>query len=62
MHDANYEGGIWADWPPMPAPVKVLAKYVFGPLNSNVVKFGPCDTSGNMRPLYAVPEDAEAGS
>jgi hypothetical protein len=28
-------------------------------LNRDVLKFAACDRTGNMRPLYAVPTDAD---
>lgn len=58
-HDANYEGGLWADWPPMPAPVKFMVKNVLVPWNSGMVRFAPSDKRGNMRPLYAVGGDVK---
>lgn len=56
MHDVNYEGGLWADWPPMPGPVRFMCKNVLMPWYGDVVKFGPVDNSGALRPLYAVPQ------
>lgn len=53
-HDANYEDGIWADWPPLPGPIKFMCRNVLIPWNADMVKFAPTDKNGNLRPLYAI--------
>ncbi|SPO01922.1 uncharacterized protein DNG_04595 [Cephalotrichum gorgonifer] len=58
MHDTQYEDGLWANWPPIPAPVKLLITHAVGPMaRSQALKFGPVDKSGKMRPLYAIPKN-----
>jgi hypothetical protein len=56
--DLQYENGMWSNWPNAPAPVKILFRSVFWWLHSDSRKFGACDRTGKMRPLYAVPESA----
>ncbi|SPO01555.1 uncharacterized protein DNG_04228 [Cephalotrichum gorgonifer] len=53
MHDPQYEDGLWANWPPMPAIVTFICKSIILPWNADVAKFGPCGKNGGLRPLYA---------
>lgn len=58
-HDLEYEGGLWANWPPIPPPVRwfimTLAKF----RHPGWWKFASCD-GGKLRvPLYAVPRERE---
>jgi hypothetical protein len=54
--DKEYEGGMWASWPPAPGPVKFLTENLLWRLYPGLVKFATCDSHGKMKPLYAVPE------
>jgi hypothetical protein len=54
--DVDFEKGAWANWPPAPAPVKVLARSVLWWLYADARKFGASDRTGKLQPLYAVPE------
>jgi len=53
--DVEFEGGLWANWPPAPGIVKLIVRWIVFPLNSKLVKFGSCDKYGKLKPLYAVP-------
>ncbi|KAJ4288866.1 hypothetical protein N0V88_007196 [Collariella sp. IMI 366227] len=54
--DIHFENDLWTQWPPAPAPVKVLTRSVFWLMNADARKFGAADRTGNMRHLYAVPQ------
>jgi hypothetical protein len=56
--DGKYENGIWQSWPPAPAHVRIMMRYVFWWTNADARKFGAVDRMGNMKPLYAVPQAA----
>lgn len=53
--DATYEEGMWANWPPMPAPVRWGLVNVAGSVHWGWWKFASCDASGRPRELYAQP-------
>lgn len=55
--DNNYEGGMWQNWPSeAPAVAKWLVRSVLWRfVHADVAKFGSVDSSGRLRPLYAVP-------
>ncbi|KAM7220106.1 hemerythrin HHE cation binding domain containing protein [Rhypophila decipiens] len=55
--DLEYEGGLWAHWPAAPGIVKLIIRWIVFPLNGNLAKFGACDRSGRLKPLYAVPAE-----
>jgi hypothetical protein len=55
--DLHFEDDAWIAWPPAPAPVKFIVRYLTYWLHSDWWKFAACDRLGNMRPLYAVPEN-----
>ncbi|KAK0649644.1 hypothetical protein B0T16DRAFT_135241 [Cercophora newfieldiana] len=55
--DTQFEDGLWASWPPAPAPVKFLTSTMLWRVYGSMVKFGACDKHGNMKPLFAVPKD-----
>ncbi|KAF3047182.1 hypothetical protein E8E12_011574 [Didymella heteroderae] len=57
--DATYEEGRWANWPPIPAPVRWGLINVAGSWNWSWWKFASCDSSGRPRELYALGEKAE---
>ncbi|KAF1945968.1 hypothetical protein EJ02DRAFT_441495 [Clathrospora elynae] len=52
--DATYEEGMWANWPPMPAPVRWGLVNVAGSVHWGWWKFASCDASGRPRGLYAL--------
>ncbi|EOA90476.1 uncharacterized protein SETTUDRAFT_167316 [Exserohilum turcica Et28A] len=52
--DAEYEDGLWADWPPMPRPVRWGLVNVGGSVHWSWWKFASCDASGKRRELYAL--------
>jgi len=53
--DIHFEEDRWMNWPPAPAPIKFVVRYLTYWIHSDSWKFGACDRGGNMRPLYAVP-------
>jgi hypothetical protein len=55
--DRQFEGGRWSDFPPAPGHILFLLRNVFYYFNKSWWKFGPCDTSFKLRPLYAVPSE-----
>lgn len=50
--DRTAEEGIWADWPPMPAPIKWTLVKVAGALHGRW-RFASCDATGQPRELWA---------
>lgn len=62
--DATYEGGMWAAWPPMPAPVRWGMVNVAGAYHWAWWKFASCDAKGKPRELWALaqPRRPEGGA
>ena len=60
--DTTYEEGLWASWPPMPAPVKWGLVNIAGAYHWGRWKFASCDSAGKPRALYALqfPENVPA--
>lgn len=54
--DREYEDGIWAQWPPIPGPVRWVLIRMSNILHPGWWKFASCDASGNRRSLHALPE------
>ena len=52
--DATYEEGRWANWPPIPAPVRWGLANIAGSWNWSWWKFASCDSTGMPRELYAL--------
>lgn len=52
--DRTAEGGKWASWPPMPAPVKWGMLNIAGAWHGSWWKFASCDAQGLPRQLYAL--------
>lgn len=52
--DSEYEEGIWADWPPIPAPVRWGIVSVARIRHPGWWKFASCDTARKRIPLYAI--------
>lgn len=53
--DTTYEGGIHKDFPPAPAPVKLLARHLSTKFNKGYWRFSPCDKAGRPQEMYAAP-------
>lgn len=58
--DATYEEGKWANWPPMPAPIRWGLVNVAGSWNWSWWKFASCDAQGQPRELYALETAGES--
>ncbi|CAG9954973.1 unnamed protein product [Clonostachys rosea f. rosea IK726] len=52
--DRTVEGGMWANWPPMPAPIKWGLINLAGSWYGSWWKFASCDSQGQPRELYAL--------
>lgn len=52
--DRTFEDGMWANWPPMPAPIRWMMVNVFGSWNWGWWRFASCDAHGKPRALYAL--------
>lgn len=55
--DRTAEDGLWADWPPMPAPIKWTLLRVSGSLRG-CWRFASCDAAGQPRKLWALQSPA----
>jgi hypothetical protein len=53
----GFENGRWANWPPMPAPIRWMLVNVMGSYHSAWWKFASCDAAGQRRELYALQGD-----
>jgi len=53
--DLHYEDDRWLAWPPAPAPVKFICRYITYWFHTDWWKFSSVDRTGTMKPLYAVP-------
>jgi len=51
--DGTVEDGMWANWPPIPAPIKWGLVNIGGAYNHRWWKFSSC-SGGKPRQLYAV--------
>jgi hypothetical protein len=54
--DKEFEGGRWKSWPPAPAVIGFVVCNVAYWVHSDVWRFGSCDRSCRMKPLYATGE------
>ncbi|KAK2039832.1 hypothetical protein LZ31DRAFT_598546 [Colletotrichum somersetense] len=52
--DRTAEDGMWANWPPMPAPIKWGLVNLAGAWHWGWWKFASCDAVGQPRELYAL--------
>lgn len=52
--DRGAENGMWAGWPPIPAPIKWGLVNIAGSWYSGRWKFASCDASGRPKELYAL--------
>ncbi|ROT39621.1 hypothetical protein SODALDRAFT_134403 [Sodiomyces alkalinus F11] len=59
--DRGVEGGMWANWPPMPAPIRWGLANVAGAWYGGRWRFASCDAQGRSRELYAL-ESPASGS
>ncbi|KAF2105933.1 hypothetical protein BDV96DRAFT_607848 [Lophiotrema nucula] len=55
--DATYEDGMWAKWPPMPAPIRWGLVNIAGAYHWGWWKFASCDSAGKPQALYALQSD-----
>jgi hypothetical protein len=54
--DSEYEDGLWANWPSIPAPVRWVIISVAKIRHPGWWKFASCDAYRRRIPLYAVPD------
>jgi hypothetical protein len=52
--DRTVEDGLWANWPPVPAPVRWVLLNVVGAWHGAWWKFTSCNENGRPRPLRAL--------
>ncbi|KAI5289481.1 hypothetical protein KEM52_000775, partial [Ascosphaera acerosa] len=52
--DRTVEGGLWREWPPMPAPVRWVLVNLKGAWDAGHWKFSSCTSDGRPRALYAL--------
>lgn len=52
--DLTAEEGMWAGWPPMPAPIRWGLINLAGSWYGGWWKFGSCDAQGKPQELYAL--------
>lgn len=53
--DRGYEGGLWSDWPEVPAALRWALTRTLGGWHSGWWRFASCDADGRPRELYALP-------
>ncbi|KAF7543421.1 hypothetical protein G7Z17_g10751 [Cylindrodendrum hubeiense] len=58
-HDVHFEDGLWANWPPAPWIVHILARHVTYWVHRDWWKFASCDRHGKLRPLHALTQKKE---
>ena len=51
--DRTVEDGLWANWPPMPAPIKWGLINIAGAWHSGWWRFASCDAAGQPQELWA---------
>jgi len=54
--DAEYEDGLWDNWPPIPTPVRWVMISVGKVRHPGWWKFASCNAVRRRIPLYAVPD------
>lgn len=52
-YDRDFEDGIWKDWPPIPAPVRLVLMSAGKVLHPGWWKFASCDIWRQRKELYA---------
>ncbi|XWW95316.1 hypothetical protein V2A60_003274 [Cordyceps javanica] len=60
--DRTFEGGRWAHWPPMPAPVRWVLANVVGTYHGTWWRFASCGSDGSPRQLLALQRAAAAAA
>ncbi|KAL1843827.1 hypothetical protein VTJ49DRAFT_7178 [Mycothermus thermophilus] len=60
--DRTVEDGMWANWPPMPAPIKWGLINLAGAWHSGWWRFSSCDSSGQPQELWAYRASAAKAS
>ncbi|KAL2199441.1 hypothetical protein P885DRAFT_31818 [Corynascus similis CBS 632.67] len=58
--DRTVENGMWANWPPMPAPIRWGLVNLAGAWHSRWWRFASCDAAGQPQELWAYRVDAKA--
>lgn len=59
--DKTFEDSTWADWPPMPKPIRWTFINIVGMLRGKQMKFASCDSDGMPKELWVYnPKDAKA--
>ncbi|KAL7917114.1 hemerythrin HHE cation binding domain-containing protein [Trichoderma austrokoningii] len=48
-HDKQFESGLWQNWPPAPAPVVFIVRWVAYWVHSDWWRFAPCDRYGRPK-------------
>ncbi|RKL31416.1 hypothetical protein BFJ72_g11050 [Fusarium proliferatum] len=51
LHDKDFEGGIWADFPPLPWIALVAIRWLFVRTHQDWWRFAGCDSSSNRQDL-----------
>ncbi|KAH6619339.1 hypothetical protein B0J18DRAFT_241861 [Chaetomium sp. MPI-SDFR-AT-0129] len=51
--DRTFEDGLWANWPPMPAPIRWGLINIAGSWHSGRWRFASCDAAGQPKELWA---------
>lgn len=57
--DRTFEDGMWANWPPMPGPIRWMLTNAVGTLYGNWWRFTSCGADGNPRELFALEQHAK---
>lgn len=53
-HDVTYENGMHQNYPPIPAPLSFMIRYVFSLWYNGYWDFAPCNKSGQPKPSPAI--------
>ncbi|EGX95467.1 Protein kinase-like domain [Cordyceps militaris CM01] len=52
--DRTFENGLWAQWPPMPGPIRWILTNVVGTYHGSWWRFASCGSDGRPRELLAL--------
>jgi hypothetical protein len=55
--DRTAEDGLWANWPPMPAPIRWMLVNVGGTWYAGWWRFASCGYDGKPKKLYALEDE-----
>ncbi|EPE08726.1 hemerythrin hhe cation binding domain-containing protein [Ophiostoma piceae UAMH 11346] len=58
--DKSYEGGRWKTFPPAPAPIMFVVRYIASMVNSSWWKFSPTNQAFQLRPLVTAADSLTA--